>query len=272
MSGPDPYDASEVAERRPSQYFSRRDLRHIILVFCGLLIALWPVYCYVKKQTEDSICKKNLQAIVSALGSYMEDTEGHYPAVFATNGMTRAPFIDEAGLAVTWSTAIAPHVNSLSSFTCPSAAAGEHAGAQGYGGRSIHTTYGLYAPYSTELQPGVVDPGRTIIIAETSNFGANNTYDPLKFLDRYGNPVRQDGFAIGFDDAQLYPTSASRSVTRLAFANSASGKFGGDADGRHNGRIHALAADGSLVVIGPGRARFQLSSPGYWAVPPRPGR
>lgn len=272
MSGPDPYDPAAVEERRHSQYFSRRDLRNIILVFGGILIALWPVYCYMKKQAEDSICKKNLRAIASALGSYMEDTGDHYPAMYAMEGGSETPFIDDRGLAVTWGTAIAPHVKELSSFSCPSAGADEYARAEGLGRRSIEMAYGFYAPYSTELQPGIIDPARTIVITETSNFGANDTYDPLKFVGRSGKPVRQDGFVIGFDDAQLYPTAASRYVTRLAFANTAAGAFGENAEGRHNGRINALAADGSLLVIGPGRARFQRSSPGYWAAPPRLGR
>ncbi|MFY9233454.1 MAG: hypothetical protein WAO58_03245 [Fimbriimonadaceae bacterium] len=264
MSSNDSYDPAEAAERKGSQYLTRKDIRNLGIVLVILLVLLYPVYRWLQRGAEEYVCKRNLQAIAGAIGAYKEEFGDYFPPLFSTAGGTEAPYLDDRGVAVTWGTSLAPYLKEASAFTCPSAREDEQAKSQGSRGAILKMTYGFYAPYAVELAPAILEPGRTIVIVETSNFGANETFDPLKFSVN-GAVVPQDGFAIGFDDAQMYPTESSRALTRLAFGGTADGQFGEESRPRHGDSINALTAEGSLVTISPGAALFKQGR--YWSVP-----
>lgn len=258
------YDPSEVEERPRGQYMTRKDLRNVAIIFALILLLLWPVYSFLKKNTEEHLCTRNIKAIGDALALYAAQNEDHFPMAFEeTYPGSGVPRINENGAAVCWVTAIAPYARDESIFVCPSAHESEYAMVEGLDGKTIPCTYGFYVPYSGALKSAAANPGRTIVLAETSNMGARETYDPLKFPD-----VRQDGFVIGLDNNQFQPDEKTTAVTRLAFPGTASGRFTDEADSRHGGGINVLTVEGSLMQLGPEAAVYERGG-GYWGAPIR---
>src|SRR5688572_12548754 len=116
------FDPSEVEEHSRGQYMTRKDLRNIIIGFAAILLLLWPVYSFLKKNTEEHLCKKNMKAIGDALALYAAQNEDHFPLAFEeTYPGSGIPRINEKGAAVCWVTAVAPYARDQSIFTCPTA-------------------------------------------------------------------------------------------------------------------------------------------------------
>jgi hypothetical protein len=258
------FDASEVEERPRSQYMSSKDIRNLAIVFVVILLMLWPLYGFFKRNTEEHICKNNIRAIGQALLLYSQENSDMFPLAFEPDGPeSDVPKMTEKGAAVAWATALIPYVTDESIFTCPTADETEYAKVEGNEGKTLPSTYGFYAPYSGASTISTVNPGRTVIIAETSNMGAQDTFDPLKFQD-----IPQDGFVIGFDNNQFLADKDTKYVTRLAFPGSGSGNFSADGRSRHGGGIHGLTIDGSLLQFGPASAEVKRIG-GYWTPPLR---
>ncbi|HVL37927.1 MAG TPA: hypothetical protein VM328_00925 [Fimbriimonadaceae bacterium] len=273
--GPDRYDPSEIDERPSNAYFSRRDIRNLVIAFLVLLALSYPAYRLLLGLSERHVCAKNLGQVSKALGLYLIDNNDRFPAMFesgpgggpAVRPPTNRPF--------TWNSVIFGYVSDADAavYRCPTATSAEQALVQHPQTNAVGlaVTYGLYAPYSGFSRYLVPNPDGTIIIAETSNFGARNTFDPLKFLDENGRPIPYDAFSIGFDNHNFYPDSSSQFLTRLAFPDSAGGDFGANAGVRHGSGTHALTVAGRLLRLDPPAARIRRTGNeihGLWAVPP----
>lgn len=263
-----PYDPAEAGEvRRTSEYMTKRDLRIILIVVALILLALWPVYVWFRKFAEAAVCKSNLNNIYKAIGTYMEQSDGHFPPAYANLPGSDAPVVTDAGVVITWGTVVAGGVKDAGSFKCPSASESEVARSESTRrGVPLMLAYGMYVPYALELASATANPSRTVLLAETSNMGAEDSYDPLPFKDPKGNVVPYDGFAIGFDNRQRFPDDKTRYVTRLAFPGTSKGDFGEKARGRHGAVSYAMTVEGGLVNLAPDRAEYRGGS-GYWAVP-----
>jgi hypothetical protein len=256
---PDSYD------QRPSGggYFTKKDLRNILIVFALILLALWPVYRWFKGYTDDTVCKKNIRIIGSALTQYMELWDDRFPGAYQATPGSDAPLLNDSGAAITWATVISPNIKDPASFTCPAVLPGDEARSVGADGGTLLTGFGLYAPFSYGSRVGIPNPARTVLIAESANAGNEGSYDPLPLAGG------QDGFVIGLDDAQGYPTNATRAVTRLAFYRVGNGNFMSDeVHARHRGSIHALSLEGALISLLPESAQYQPGPANYWTPPP----
>ena len=262
------FDPDEPSEGPSGQYLNRKDLRRLLIVFALILLILWPVYGILKKGTEEHLCKNNMRAISQAIGLYTDQWDGRYPPAFFAqdNG---SPILNGRGAAVSWVTLVSSGVEGKDKWSCPTAGEDEAARSEGPEGTTILSTYGLYAPYSNASATSVPNPGRTALFAETSNLGSADTYDPLKFFAEDGAAIKEDGFVIGFDDAQMYPTPASKFVTRLAFGGSKGAVFEADGETRHGDGIHVITVEGSLIRLGPKEAAYGGFG-SYWTAPPKP--
>jgi hypothetical protein len=186
-------------------------------------------------------------------------------------GPNDTPGLGSTGRPYTWASDVSEMMSPRASFKCPTATDAEVTWIEGRE-RSIPLTYGMYAPYGGYLRNIVPNPDQTVLIAETTNFGALQTYDPVPFKTLEGDVVPFDGFVIGWDHSNREPSEHSKMVTRLAFPNTKDGAFTKDGPARHDGGIHALSASGAMLpLLKPSSARIAIRKGlpgGLWEAPP----
>ncbi|MCO5296901.1 MAG: hypothetical protein M9921_08590 [Fimbriimonadaceae bacterium] len=269
MSPPvESFDPSEVDERPRTSHLSKKELRNLLLGLALLLAILWPIYAVMKGNSERHLCSKNFQAIATAMGLYMADHGDRFPPVYATAGGD-TPLTDDEGRPFTWCSLLEPYFTERATFVCPTATEEENVRSQaGQSSGTLRSSYGMFTPYGGYYKETVSNLSQIVLVAETSNFGARDTYDPNKFMDADGKPVPQDGFAIGFDRDSV---AQARAVTRLALPGTSDGKFEKDDSARHPGGIWVLYGDLRLGLVQPTVAKVDRLGGeivGAWAVPP----
>jgi len=267
----DAYDpnATEDEAAGRSQYMSLKDLRVIGIILVVLGALLYPVYRIGVRNRDKALCVQNMKAIYEAMFLYAENHDDGLPPLMRANP-DGTPILGESGLPYTWVSDIAPFMSKRASFVCPSADPSEYVWNEDQA--SIHSkipsTYGFYAAYSGIKASNIENRDQVILISETSNHGSMTSYDPLPFKDATGKDA-PDGFAIGWSDNNLQGTSQSKTITRLAFRDSATGDTS-KAYGRHDAGIHAVTASGQRLILKPAEAqivhRDKLPA-GFWLGP-----
>ncbi len=273
MSESEVYDptAPEGAGGGGGHYLSKKDLKVLAGGLVCLAIMLWPVYSYMKRNSEKARCVQNMKAIGEALNLYAGEHDERYPPVYRTDDHGN-PSLGETGLAYTWADDISKYMSTRrASFVCPSALPEEIGHIEGWDSPTpIAISYGMYVPYSTFLTSLVENPDQQVIVAETSNVGSAGTYDPLPYKDMSDNVQPNDCFAIAWDNGNLVPSADTKAVTRLAFGGSKNGAFSKTGESRHPSGINFLTASGAKKYWGPEianvRIKAQLPSD-HWAVP-----
>ncbi|RYG40452.1 hypothetical protein EON79_22580 [bacterium] len=268
----DLYDpqATEAEASAKSQYLGKKDLYVLGGVVLVLALLLTPIYMMGKKNSEKARCVQNFKSMFDAVNLYAKDHDDGLPPVYVV-GDGGLPATNSKDEPYTWISDTAAYMTTRASFKCPAATPGEGVLVQSpTGGAPIESTYGMYMPYGGVKTFNVERADTTVLIAETSNQGANDTFDPL--------PFKHDGVVIGWDDNNYQSTEQSATITRLAFKGSASG----DPDkalGRHDGRdergpytgVHALTASGELISIRPKDSKISQRADklpgGLWNVP-----
>ena len=267
---------------------TKKDLRTMLIGLAVFLILLYPVYRYMLKDSERSRCTQNIKAINEAMSLYAQEHDGRYPPV-CRGDVTDQGLVPTLGASTgrvyTWASDVANYMSARASFLCPSADPNEIVQVEDprTNAATIPLSYGMYAPYSGYLTTTVENPDQTIIIAETSNLGTNQTFDPCPYLkpvpgkNGFGvePPCGQgsgtklpDAFVINWSDSNEQPTMSvfgkdgkleqmgSRTVTRLAFTGSQNGVFNKDTGSRHGAFIHGLSATGERINLTPEMADF----------------
>lgn len=266
----EPDDRTDELPR--SGHLSRKDLRvlGVALVVFGSILGI--VYYYMKRDAERKICRTNMSAVFKAISLYAIDNDNQLPPTHQMVPGTDEPVV-ENGAAITWVTSVSQYMDPKRNFVCPSAAPEEYAFNQGYsetkGTYSIPSTYGMYAAMSAVSISLVPNPSDVILLAETSNKGAKDTYDPVPFSAPY------DGFLIGWDTSNVWPTGLTQFVTRLAFYNGSKGPYGQGAIPRHDKGIHMFTVEGSLITALPTSADVRMNQGvpvGQWTTPPSAAR
>lgn len=259
-------DAPEGAKDFGSQYLSRKDLKFIIPAVIIVVVAMTMLFPVMKQGTDAAACKQNMNKISMAIKIYAESNDGRLPPLYNV-GENGTPQLTN-DKPIVWASVIG-ELPRGSNFYCPSAKKEEYVRVNGKSlitsmfeskdktVRHIDLTYGMFSALSARALSDVANNDQTVLIAETSNYGANNTYNPLPFELEDGTPVPFDGFAIGFDDSQVQSTANSKLVTRLAFPNTASGNFTTATEGRHKSIIHTIFVDGHLGKLSPDRAQIK---------------
>ncbi|HVT13745.1 MAG TPA: hypothetical protein VHE55_15880 [Fimbriimonadaceae bacterium] len=241
----DPYDPQEVDEkRRGSQYVSRKDFRIVAVVLFVLAIFAWPVYMFMLRGVNSSLCAKNLRKISGALQNYIADFDDHLPYAYETVDYDSKDVHLRGGYAYTWQWQLERYTNDWSAFRCPAADKSENTLTSD--GTDIEaTSYGMLNAYSGVQMSTIPNPDQKILIGETAKSGANGTADPLPLMAG-GNVLKDDGFVIGFDNDQDYPNSKTSYATRLAFPGSAKTGFNHETETRHPAENHFLSLTGAM--------------------------
>lgn len=272
LSAIDTYDASVQDDRPKSSHLSRKDLRYLLFGLAGVLLMMWPLYSILKGNSERHICANNFQAMSTSLGLYLVDNDDRFPPAFAT-GEGEEPRTDSKGRPYTWCSLLDPYMNTRASFVCPTASDEEKVmGQAGRSSETLESTYGMYPAYSGVYRETIPNIQQIGLIVETSNSGSGTSYNPVPFKAPDGQPMVTDGFVVGYDTSNGGPLPNSKTVTRLAFRNTANGKFGEEAGARHRDKIFVLTGDLRLRTITPNDAELKRLKSGeivgLWAVPP----
>lgn len=242
-------------ENRRSDLVSRGDIKKFAIGLAVVAIVLSPIFFYLRENAYRATCGKNLLQLYKGITLYAAENNDRLPPVYVTTD-TDAPLVD-GGAANTWVQLVEGQTKESVSTVCQSA--GRQDPVQVHGEAGVRgLTYGMYAPLGGEPMDLVDNPDQAVLLGETANMGASGTYDPLPFKDSAGAVVPYDGFIIGFDDSNLLPTEKSRSVTRLAFSDTANGEFKSDGSGRHRDGTHIVTASGRLRTIKPDMALLKL--------------
>lgn len=271
-------DEPEDSSGAKSQYISKKDWKWIAGTLVVLGAMLTPVYLQLRDQSNRVVCQTNLKNISTALQLYATQNDDRFPPAYEFDAL-RNPAIDAAtGAPVIWASHLGDFVNKRTNFYCPVASEAEkmpfllYSATGSEGSRVGKLTYGFYAGLSAMPVSNVRNPNEAILITETSNNGANGTYNPFPFRDENGNPLPNDGFLIGWNDNNRMFSSSSSAVTRLAFSNTANGDFGPNAGkGRHPKGNNAITVGGGARTLRASDARVRYVSPniqGIWATAP----
>ncbi|MDI9639896.1 hypothetical protein QPK87_19600 [Kamptonema cortianum] len=260
-------DTPEGSKGYSSQYVTRKDFWIALIVLVVLGLGSIPLYRIMKSEADKTVCKKSLKSIAMSIQQYSEMYDQRFPPLYAV-GDGGTPFL-EKGMPIVWASVI-PELGTGATYRCPSC---EEEEVVRVNGRSvvnvarrkktldyIELSYGMYAPLSTMAITDIAYPEETVLISETSNGGARDTYNPIHFTDSEGVKSKHDGFAIGFDDSLLEPSSTTEHLTRLSFYGTSDGNF--DKEGircRHKDHIYAVSTGGRLLQLQPHAAKFQNS-------------
>ena len=251
------------------QYMTRKDFKLIVLITGVLIIAMVPVYLYMREKAYKATCVKNINGMMEILSIYSAQHDDRFPPLYNEN-VNGEPDADKDGIAYTWISDIYPLKTSRIDFVCQTATKEDIAySANPKGGDPIPSTYGFYAPYSSFSTELVENPDTVIILAETSNNGANQSFDPKPFADK------NDGMIIGWPNSNDTTESneSIHAVTRLAFPGTQDGKPD-KGNGRHDRTIYGISASRLKVILTPNDmatefnpAKYLLT--GHWQEPLR---
>ncbi len=264
-------DAPEGDKGYASQYINKKDVLRIGFVIAGVVLISIPVFMIMKGNSERTACKKNIRAAWGALGVYAESFDQRFPPMFE-EGQDGTPYL-ERGRPIVWASQIAGYLQDGVNLSCPTAHPDEHTEVNGRivdknkgptasVQNHIDLTYGMYGPLSSRPISDVLDEAGTVLIAETSNYGARDTYNPVPFALEDGTEVPFDGFQIGWntqnrDFLKSGSVLDAEAVTRLAFYNTADGDFSkAGVTARHESFIYVVYVNGTLGQIGAGDARL----------------
>lgn len=273
MSVTEAYDpaAPEGAPRGGSAYISKRDVKIVSVALIILAIMMYPIFKVLQRKSENARCILNLKEINSSINQYATLNEDKYPPLYASGGADE-PMLQASGAPYTWASDLFEYMNPRASFACPTAESAENSWSQNPRSdkKKFPLSYGMFAPLGTFSRSLVDDPNEAVLIGETSNMGALNTYDPVPFLDAAGRKLPYDGLVIGWDDDNWDGDTKSQFVTRLAFPNSKGPNFKQDGETRHDDGVHFVTVSGQLRTVKPDFARVQrrnLNIYGTWPMP-----
>lgn len=275
----DTYDPDAPEDRPSSQHISKKDLRIIGPILLVLAIAAYPIYLHLLKGVHQSVCRRQLKRVGSALIQYVTDYDDYLPFAYETQGYNSNEIALRKGVAYTWHWPLKQYTGTFDVFKCPAAHPEENSRSSD-NDTFAETSYGMPAAYSGLQYSTIASPNQKFIILETSKNGSRDTYDPLPLTtrDSEGRSVEvvDDGFLAGFNNEQVYPSASTRFATRLAFPNSWPKKEGDpvfkeDSEARHPDGLHFVFLDTSIRRLDARAA--QVSQPfGPWDVPKSPLR
>lgn len=263
-------DTPEGAKGYSSQYMQKKDVVRIGLSLVVLAVVMFPVYKLMEENGKRTACKRNIRGMWSAMQQYSETYDMRYPPLYEVGYDNGSPSMND-GKPATWASSVSGFLPTGSNMTCPSSESGEHTHVQGHivderssrkekVTQDIALTYGMYAALETRPSSDVLQPSNTVLITETANHGARDSYNPVPFEDDSGSILKQDGFLIGWNDSNFSISDESVSVSRLAFYGVKNGDFAATGvSARHKEYIYGVHVDGTLTKLYPSDARLQKS-------------
>lgn len=266
-----PYDPQDPDEQPKSALINRKDAIRLLFGLGIVFLILIPLYNKMMDDRNKYVCRSHLGEIYKAMQIYASQNTDRLPPAFAIDPNTGGPIISTGDRYSTWVSVISNYINEPNAqFTCPSAHGSELVKNAGPNGATLESHYGLFGAMAAMAQDNVENKANTVLIAESSNLGSMDTFDPLIF----GEGV-SDGFLIGFDNSNFAQNESraiyadSKFATRLAFRNSKDKKFDGTEPGRHGDKIHVVYVDGHIGSITSKSAHVQHmgdQTTGLWSV------
>lgn len=261
MSSGGAYDPDAVDDKPRGSYLSKKDLRNLAAVLVIVFLILIPVYNHLKEDANKHRCAGNFKSMGDAMGLYMAENNDRFPPAYIQTA-DGFPLLQD-GHPVTWAGIIRPYMPARYNFVCPSAHESEYTIAAHPTDRTqtLPMTYGMYVARSAASRSSMSNPGLSVLLSETSAFGARDTLNPVPFA-KDGVDLKYDGFLIGYDNTNLPPSFAEPNtqalfVSRLAFPGTKNKEFTETGPARHNKGNHFLYADGSLRTLPPTAARIE---------------
>ena len=254
-------------------YLTRKDAKFIGLATLVLAVGMIPIYLHMREKAFRVTCSKNLGGIMETMILYSTQHDDRFPPAFSENGKGE-PDADANGVGYTWISDLYSLKSDRFDFVCPDATPEELTfSASPSGGAPIPSSYGYYAPYASYSSVLVDNQDVVVILSETSNRGANKTYDPKPFDSKY------DGMIIGWNNSNDFGNGKNvdtRSVTRLAFPKTESGTSE-KGDGRHGDFIYGISSSRVRLNLSPtdmlteyNPSKYILT--GHWQEPVQPGK
>jgi hypothetical protein len=262
-------DAPEGTNELGSQYVSKKDTIWIFAAVAVLAIVILLIGPGMKKRADESNCKSYMHAIANSISQYAVMNDG-FPPAYAVGENGSPALVD--GKPIVWASVIPP-LPKGSKFTCPAAHPNELVRVNG---KSVETSmfqrndkvlnhidlsYGMFSALSGRKVSDVANDDQTILLAETANHGANDTYNPEPFSLSDGTAVPFDGFIVGFNNSNGLPDAESKFVTRLAFPNTKDGNFdNNDKNARHGKIVFGIYVDGHVGRLTPTDMKMKTNS------------
>lgn len=272
------YAPDEPEGAGKSDYISKKDLKWILFIILAVGIILVPVWRVMDENNKRQVCSTSLKNIGAALLQYATNNNDRFPPAYvldAEGNIETEPIKGESErLPVVWASHLGDYIPKSVEFACRSSQHDEGAHVFMYSSTrswSVHLTYGLYAPLSGLPVGDVINPDNTIMLAETSNQGAADSFDPQPILNANGKPTA-NGFLIGWDNGNFNFSRETKAVTRLAFRGTANGEFNNpEVRARHGQGLNAITADGGFTKLSAPDALVRHKPPyldGLWQTPP----
>ncbi|MHB8637275.1 MAG: hypothetical protein ACYC96_12470 [Fimbriimonadaceae bacterium] len=257
-----------------NQYLTKRDAKWILFGLLLLAAILYPVWLKLKEGRDRYDCGQNMKAISTAMSSYLADNDDRFPPTYVPQPDAIYPRVDAKGRPYTWASTLVGLSGfdpTKRSFNCPSADPSETMNAEGIADANLPMSYGMYEAYDTADQSKVPSAGSSVLITETSNDGARNTYDPHPMPPSMGSV--HDGFLIGWSTGDFVPPPPGTAppVTRVAVPDSKGGltralfRGGRIPQGRHDDEIYVMFVDGHYELM---KVGYLLNSQ-VWDIPGR---
>jgi len=240
------FTEEEREERRKrSPLATRREFLYILF----FTIASIPIVLYLLRGCKDHrdwvVSKQNLQAIGQAIQVYTHlNNEGLPPiAERRAEGIVH----DKFGKPLIWASQVYGALSIRDAFDNPKLPTEWETtiSIPGGDGEWISLGYGMLSSLDTARLYEVARPSNVVLLAETICNGLGNSFDPLPIP---GTP--KDGFVIGYDDSNNFPTTQSKFATRLAFLAENPSVLMDAREPLHRGRgTLALTVDGSIRIL-----------------------
>lgn len=242
----------------------------IALAVAAVLAILIPLYRQLVDIKRTADCLSNLKDIATAINLYQLDYSNTLPLAYYANP-DGSPQTDAAGRPLTWVLCISSYMRRdlQRALICP---------ADPTGGSTVIThprdssqtlrlSYGFYTPLSAARLEDLPNPGLSVLIADSLAGGQLGSLNPNPLLG--GN----DGFVLGYDDAQFRPTASTRYITRLSvWRRRGEGDWTPDNLRSFHGKgVNVLHADGHVATRAPSLLILMRDSQGKleppWTLP-----
>ncbi len=216
----------------------------------AVIAVLIPLYRQLVDLKYTADCLGNLKDIATAINLYQLDYQNTLPVAYYANS-DGSPQVDEQGYPLTWVLCISSYLRRdvQRTLRCPAdplrgSTLISHPRERG---RTLQLSYGFYLPLSAQRVEDLLNPGLTVMIADSVAGGKLGTLNPFPLLN--GN----DGFVLGFDDSRTMLTPESKFVTRLSVwrLREERGWVEGNLRAFHGKGVNVLHADGHVSTRAP---------------------